>query len=74
MNYRNLVTEKFNELLELNPDYTFCQTLYSVISELSKGKTEFKKSDLFKLDDKLFYKAVCLAIKKEEEDGKINQG
>ena len=69
MHYKPLIADKTEEFFDVLPDYTFGDMLYSTIVELSKGRPTITKSSLRKIDDELFYQALCRALNKERENG-----
>lgn len=69
MNYKPLIADKTEEFFEVLPDYTIGDMLYSTIVELSKGRQTLTKSSLRKINDEMYYQALCRALNKERENG-----
>lgn len=67
-NYKPLVLEKIEEFSRSVPEYSFCELLFSFISQYEKttGK-KFDKEDLLggSTSDQLIYKCITSAIEKE---------
>lgn len=66
MNPKLLILDKLEEYFNEIPDYTMGDILYSAITEVSKGRTHIKKSDIRKIDNNMFYRILSKSLTKEK--------
>ena len=69
MNYKPLIADKTEEFFKILPEYTFGDMLYSAVVELSRGNQTITKSSLRRINDEMFYEALCRTLNKERENG-----
>lgn len=69
MNYKPITIDKFLELADEFPNYSFGELLHSFLrGNMLKGKPENKATSwLMEIDDKDFYTAIERAISSEQE-------
>lgn len=67
MNVKPLIVDKLEEYFSELSEYSIGDILYSIVSDLSKGRAEIRKSDLLKIDDEMFYRALNRSLIREKE-------
>lgn len=67
MNVKPLIVEELEEYFDTLPEYSMGDILYSIISDLAKGRPEIRKSDLLKIDDGMFYRALKRSFDREKD-------
>jgi len=67
-NYKPLFIDKLEEFSKELPEYSLCEIIHSVLTQLSKnGVTVESKGDLLSITDKQLYSGICKSIKEEIE-------
>ena len=66
MNYRPLINEKLEEFEKELPDYTFCETIVSILTVLFKGQP-LSKGVILEITDEQVYTAASKALNIEKE-------
>lgn len=67
MNVKPLIIDKLGEYFNELPEYSMGDILYSIVSDVARGRTEIKKSDLLKIDDGMFHRALSRSLIREKE-------
>lgn len=65
-NYKPFIEDKLKEYFDKLPHYSMGDIIYSVLTECTrKGNPSIKKSDLLKMDDKMFHDSLQRSLLKE---------
>lgn len=70
---RDFIIRELKELMKLNPEYTFCEIVYSVLRMIPENERP-KLTGLTEVSNDTFYKNIKVAIKEEEEIEYYNGG
>lgn len=63
---RDFIVRELKQLMNANPEYTFCEVIYSVLRLLPQEEKPALRG-LMSVTNESFYKSVKSAIKEEEE-------